>query len=161
MIDKVVRQDDESARKGRRDVADDDDGKDQNQSPEVAYQRHKLSAEAHDGRRDDGVQPPVAQEVVEGVPGVFQTALFLHHQLQEDDDVKAQQKVDGLPCDGLSAQEQQSLCDRDLEQKDGAEDARRHGKVERIFQPDDHHNDAENQTKLRNFHCFSSSRSLL
>ena len=50
---------------------------------------------------------------------------------------------------------------RDLEQKDGAEDARRHGKVERILQPDDHHNDAENQTKLRNFHCFSSSRSLL
>ena len=67
MIDKVVRQDDESARKGRRDVAD-DDGKDQNQSLEVAYQRHKLPAEAHDGRRDDGVQPPVAQEVVEGVP---------------------------------------------------------------------------------------------
>ena len=259
MIDKIVQQDDESARKGRRDVADDDDGKDQNQSPEVAYQRHKLPAgvhlsfhrghlagdlsqigeidhqtvqnyqrdhgqdekadvlaaqrhgqqddregrqehlrdvpveagneglrlciqivltglihhvgadghdlrrgqEAHDGRRDDGVQPPVAQEVVEGVPGVFQTALFLHHQLQEDDDVKAQQKVDGLPCDGLPAQEQQSLCDRDLEQKDGAEDARRHGKVERILQPDDHHNDAENQTKLRNFHCFSSSRSLL
>ena len=26
-------------------------------------------------RRDDGVQPPVAQEVVEGVLGVFQTAL--------------------------------------------------------------------------------------
>lgn len=71
VIDKVVRQDDESARKGRRDVADDDDGKDQNQSPEVAYQRHKLSAEAHDGRRDDGVQPPVAQEVVEGVPWAF------------------------------------------------------------------------------------------
>ena len=74
MIDKVVRQDDESARKGSRDVAD-DAGKDQNQSLEVAYQRHKLPAEAHDGRRDDGVQPPVAQEVVEGVPGVFQTAL--------------------------------------------------------------------------------------
>lgn len=75
MIDKIVQQDDESARKGRRDVADDDDGKDQNQSPEVAYQRHKLPAEPHDGRRDDGVQPPVAQEVVEGVLGVFQTAL--------------------------------------------------------------------------------------
>ena len=74
MIDKIVQQDDESARKGRRDVAD-DDGKDQNQSQKVAYQRHKLPAEAHDGRRDDGVQPPVAQEVVEGVPGVFQTVL--------------------------------------------------------------------------------------
>ena len=75
VIDKMVQQDDESARKGRRDVADDDEGKDQNQSPKVAYQRHKLPAEAHDGRRDDGVQPPVAQEVVEGVLGVFQTAL--------------------------------------------------------------------------------------
>lgn len=36
-----------AARKGRRDVADDDDGKDQNQSPEVAYQRHKLPAGIH------------------------------------------------------------------------------------------------------------------